>query len=132
VRLILNDSDFELVERSSQEEPVQILVSVRIARWLFALLGVIWLVIGIWSLARINSSVGGMILVIIAVLMFIDGAVLLWIGWGIGRGRRLYYYFGLLVLAGNIFLTLTDEFGALDMIVLIIAACLLVLLILTR
>lgn len=65
-------------------------------------------------------------------LMFVNAAVLIWIGWGIGKGQRLYYYFGLLVLAGNIFLTLTDEFGIFDLMALIINASLLVLLIVTR
>ena len=43
---------------------------------------------------------------------------------------RLYFYFGLLVLAGNVFLTFTDEFGTLDLITLIINVVLLVMLIL--
>lgn len=71
-------------------------------------------------------------MVIAAILMFINSAVLIWIGWGIGKGKKLYYYFGLLALAGNIFLTLTDEFGLLDLFVLVIAVVLFVLLIFTR
>ena len=109
--------------------------SVRIARWLFVILGLIWLVFGTWSIIRIGD-IGGNIsitmLVIIAVLMFINAAVLIWISWGIGRGQRWYYYFGLLALAGNIFLTLTDEFGLFDLIVLIIAIALFILLVVTR
>jgi hypothetical protein len=69
---------------------------------------------------------------IMAMLMFVNAVVLIWIGWGIGKSQRLYYYFGLLVLAGNIFLTLTDEFGIFDLVTLIINASLLVLLIVTR
>jgi len=65
-------------------------------------------------------------------LMFVNAIVLIWIGWGIGKGQRLYYYFGLLVLAGNIFLTLSDEFGVFDQVTLILAVGLLILLIVTR
>ena len=102
---------------------------------MFVLLGVIWLLFGVWSITRISAGGGNLsstMLAIISLLMFINAAVLIWIGWGIGKGYRLYYYFGLLVLAGNIFLTLTDEFGVFDLITLILAVGLLILLILTR
>lgn len=79
-----------------------------------------------------GGNLSGMMLGIIAVLMFVNATILLWIGWGIGKGLRLYYYFGILVLVGNIFLTLTDEFGIFDLTVLILAIGLLLLLIFTR
>jgi hypothetical protein len=103
------------------------------ARWLFVLLGTIWLVFGVSSITRIgdlSSSVSPIVLWIIAILMFVNALLLIWIGWGLGRGSRLYFYFGLLVLAGNVFLTFTDEFGTLDLITLIINVVLLVMLIL--
>jgi hypothetical protein len=109
--------------------------SVRMARWLFIILGFIWLVFGSWSILRIDDSgenISSMMLIAIAALMFINAGVLLWSGWGIGRGKRWYYYFGLIVLAGNIFLTMTDEFGFLDLVVLLIAIVLFVLLVVAR
>jgi len=126
----LDDSVFDAVDDSPR-----VPASVKAARWLFVLLGVIWFLFGVWSITRMRDSGGNLsstILGIIAALMFINAAILIWIGWGIGKGQRLYYYFGLLVLAGNIFLTLTDEFGFFDLITLIIAASLLILLIVTR
>ena len=105
---------------------------VRAARWLFILLGVIWLAFGISSIARvsdISGSVPSAVQWIIAVLMFVNALLLFWNGWGIGRGNRLYFYFGLLILAGNIFLTFTDEFGTFDLVTLIINIVLLILLI---
>ena len=105
------------------------------ARWLFVLLGGIWLVFGVWSITRIgsdSSSVPAAMFWLIAILMFVNAFLLIWIGWGIGRGKRLYYYFGLLLLAGNIFLIFTDEFGLFDLVTLIINVALLVLLIATR
>jgi hypothetical protein len=122
-------------EKRQKSSRVEVEVSVRIARWLFVLLGLIWLVFGIWSIIRIGDYGGNIsvvMLVIIAILMFVNSAVLIWIGWGIGRGQRIYYYFGLLVLAGNIFLTLTDEFEIFDVLVLVLAVVLFILLILTR
>ena len=102
------------------------------ARWLFVLLGVTWLVFGVWSITRIGnpgSSVPVAVFWIIAILMFVNALLLIWVGWGIGRGNRLYFYFGFLLLAGNIFLTFTDEFGLFDLLTLIINVVLLVLLI---
>lgn len=102
------------------------------ARWLFVLLGLIWLGFGVWSTMRIggqasNAPVG--LLWMVAVLMFVNAFLLCWIGWGIGRGNRLYFYFGLLLLAGNIFFTFTDQFGAFDLLTLIINLVLMVLLV---
>jgi len=105
------------------------------ARWLFVLLGIIWLVFGVWSIVRITtviSSVPSAMFWMIAILMFVNAMLLIWIGWGLGGGNKLYYYFGLLTLAGNIFLTFTDEFGLFDLLTLIINIALLVLLIAAR
>ena len=102
------------------------------ARWLFILLGVIWLAFGTSSIARVGDNSGSVPsagLWIIAILMFVNALLLFWTGWGIGRGNRLYFYFGLLILAGNIFLTFTDEFGTFDLVTLIINIVLLILLI---
>lgn len=102
------------------------------ARLLFILLGMTWLVFGVSSIARmgnISSNVPAAVLWFIAVLMFVNALLLIWVGWGIGKGNRLYFYFGLLLLAGNIFLTFTDEFGLFDLVTLVINVLLLVLLI---
>lgn len=120
------------IQRASPEPPAEIPTIVAVTRWLFVLLGVIWLVLGVWSIVRIgqvSSSVPYAVLWIITFLMFINAALLTWIGWGIGRGSKLYFYFGIILLAGNIFLTFTDEFGAIDLLTLIINILLLVLLI---
>lgn len=131
----MNNSDPTDNENNSIQDTDQIPASVKAARWLFILLGIIWLVFGTWSIMRIGSSGGNMsgtILWVIAVLMYLNSALLIWIGWRIGKGLKLYYYFGILVLSGNIFLTLTDEFGVFDLIVLVIAVGLFILLIVTR
>ena len=102
------------------------------ARWLFVLLGLTWLVIAVMSIRRLeiaSSMVPASILWIFAGLMIANGLLLFWIGWGIGRGNRLYYYFGILLLAVNVLLTFTDEFGTLDIITLVLDIALLVLLI---
>ena len=108
---------------------------VNTARWLFVTLGIIWLVFGVWSISRIMTESSGQpdaLFWVVAILMFVNALLLIWIGWGIGRGNNLYYYFGLLILAGNIFLTFTDEFGLFDLLTLIINIALLLMLIAAR
>lgn len=105
-----------------------------VARWGFVILGVIWFVFGVYSLIRITGGNTGLSSFgwIIAGLMFVNSTVLIWIGWKLKEARRFYFYLALLVLAGNILLTVTDEFGIFDLVTLIIAISLLILLLVTR
>ena len=108
--------------------------SVKAAQALFILMGLIWIIFGVATLVRMGSS--GMnptiTLWIIAILMFGNAGVLLFLGWGIGRQNKMFFYLGILVLTINIFLTVTDEFGMFDLITLIIDLVLLILLIVNR
>lgn len=108
---------------------------VEIARGLFILLGATWLVLGAWSILRVGDSGGSVPAAaqwVIILLMFANSLVLAWTGYKLRRGNKIYYYFGVLVLAGNILLTFTDEFGTFDLITLIFDAGLFILLLVTR
>lgn len=108
---------------------------VTLARGLFILLGVTWLALGTWSILRLGESGGSVppaVQWVIILLMFVNSLVLAWTGYKLRRGSKVYYYFGMLVLAGNILLTFTDEFGTFDLITLIIDAGLFILLLVTR
>jgi len=98
--------------------------SVMAARMLFFLIAAIWILFGIVSL--IADSVDSALT--IAILMFINSAVMIFIGWGLGKQTKQFYYLGLVILAANIFLTITDEFGWFDLLVLTIYVLLFVLL----
>lgn len=106
----------------------------KVGKWGFVILGVIWLVFGVYSVIRITGGSTSLssFAWIIAGLMFVNGAVLLWIGWGIREASKFYFFLALLVLVGNIILTITDEFGIFDLIMLVIAISLFILLLLTR
>jgi hypothetical protein len=95
---------------------------IRAAQALFFLNAAIWLALGIWSLARmVNGNPGhAAAAVIIAILMFGNAAAMLLSGIGVGKRQRLFYYFAAVVLAVNIVLTVTDQFGLLDLITLLI------------
>lgn len=103
-------------------------ISVAAARVLFLLLAAIWSLFGIISL--VDDSVKSALT--IAILMFINAAVLIFTGWGIGKQQKRFFYLGMIVLLGNIFLTITDEFGRFDLIVLIIYVVLFFLLVASR
>lgn len=101
--------------------------SVKAARVLFFLMGAVWLLFGLITLFPNPAAAWN-----VALLMFINAALLFFIGWGIGKQIRRYYYFGILFIAANIFLTVTDEFGLFDVITLAIDLILLVLLLFTH
>ena len=119
---------------SHSQEIDQTPASVKTAQALFILMGMIWIIFGVATLVRMasNGTNPSISLWVMALLMFGNAGALLFLGWGIGKQSNLFFYLGILVLAANILLTVTDEFGAFDLITLIIDLVLLVLLIVTR
>ena len=113
--------------------PAKIIELKKVAQALFMLNVVIWVILGILSLARITKSpVGTITRWVIGILMFGNAGAMLLSAIGIGRGGRAFYYFALAVLAVNIVLTFTDQFGVYDLLTLIIDVILLGLLIADR
>ena len=96
---------------------------------LFVLTAGLWLIFGALSLARFEPSTGKWI---ITALMFANAALLLFVGWGVRAGKHGFYYLALAVLGINLLLTVTDQFGLLDLIYLVVAGVLFALLIVTR
>ncbi|MGW8251700.1 MAG: hypothetical protein ACWGO1_13735 [Anaerolineales bacterium] len=107
---------------------------IRLAQWLFYLNAVIWLVFGVTSLLRLSStgSTAYITLLVIAVLMLGNAAAMLLAGWGLGRRSRWLYFFAMAVLAVNILLTFTDQFGIFDLLTLLIDIGVLTLLVMGR
>ena len=117
------------MERSSKA-----LDSVRVAQALFFLNAVIWLVLGVVSLVRMTNGNPDHTITawIVAILMFGNAGAMLWSGVGIGKQQKRFYYLAVAVLIVNIILTVTDQFGILDLITLVIDLALFGLLIATR
>jgi len=105
-----------------------------IARGLFFLNAAIWLALGISSLSRPgnNGPASPLTLLIVALLLFVNSGAMLVAGWGLGTRWKLFYYFAILLLLGNIILTFTDQFGFLDFVTLLLDCALLGILILHR
>jgi hypothetical protein len=107
---------------------------VKATQWMFYLNAIIWLVIGIVSLARMlnGTSTGQITALFVGVLMLGNVGAMLLAGYGIGRQWKLFYIFGFAVLFINIILTVTDQFGLIDLVTLIYDLALLGLLVVTR
>jgi len=99
-----------------------------VAQAIFLLNAAIWILFSILTLRRMHESTAW----IIAILMAGNAGAMLLAGWGIGKRQKWFYYLGIAVLAVNIVLTVTDEFGLFDLITLLIDVILLVLLLATR
>ena len=94
----------------------------------------IWIVLGINILLSMTQKYPDQTVayIIIGVLMLGNAAAMLLSGWGLTRFPRLAFPFSILVLLVNIPLSVTDEFGAVDLITLLIDLVLLGLLVTNR
>jgi hypothetical protein len=101
----------------------------RIAQWLFALNTLVWLALGAATLVRMNDRSPSAGVWLIAALMAGNAAAMAICAWGLGWRLRLFDLFALLVLAVNILLTFTDQFGYLDLLTLLLDLVLFILVI---
>jgi hypothetical protein len=115
---------------SSFLPPRHILIT--ISRGLFLLLAVIWTILTLLSLLRPPSgmSTGGL-WVMVALMAGNVGALLI-SAWGLGRGNRWLNRFAVAVASANLILSVTDEFGPLDLLSFLLDALLLLLLLAAR
>ena len=95
--------------------------ALRLARILFYINAIIWLVIGVSSLLRIatNNSAPRITLIVVAVLMFGNVGAMMVSGLGLATRTKPAYFFAFAVLGVNIILTFTDQFGVLDLATLL-------------
>jgi hypothetical protein len=95
---------------------------VRAAQGVFFLSAVIWLAIGIYTLSRmVGRYPGGSLAVwVIGLLMLGNVAAMLAAGLYLGTRRRSAWILAQTILAINILLTITDQFGLLDLATLLI------------
>ena len=109
------------------------MTATRWAQGLFFLNAAIWVVFGIVSVIRLAGNAGqGVTAVVVAILMFGNAGAMALSGALLGKRRLLFYLFALAVLAVNVALTFTDQFGAFDLITLVIDLVLLGILIVAR
>jgi hypothetical protein len=87
----------------------------------FFLNAVIWTILGIYSILRTGGKPDQSIMMqVVAILMFGNVGAFVFCGLTIGKKSRIFYLFSILVLAVNITLSITDEFGLLDLITMLV------------
>jgi hypothetical protein len=108
--------------------------SVRLAQVMFYITGAIWVVFGSASILTLlgNQEDPARLLWMIAILMFGNAGLLIWVGRRLARMSRMSYLLALLVLGVNILLTVTDQFRIIDAVMLAFNAGLFLLLITWR
>lgn len=95
---------------------------IQIGKWLFWLNAAVWLIFGVWSMARIGKGGGGtaVTLFIIALLLLGNMAAFLWCSWAIQKQAAWYRFSIIAILSVNIILTVTDQFGLFDFLTLLL------------
>jgi hypothetical protein len=92
----------------------------RSAQWLFLLNTIVWLALSAGALVqRANRGLSAGIWLLVA-LMAGNAAAMAACAWGLGLRKKTFDLFALLVLAVNIMLTFTDQFGLLDLLTLLL------------
>jgi hypothetical protein len=90
---------------------------IRLAQILLLLSAIIWCAFSVWYFARPNTTTAT---IVIAVLMLVNSTIFAVLAWLIAKKNRWVFYFAILFLAVHIVLTITDQFGILDLLVLVI------------
>ena len=104
----------------------------KMTRNLFFLNAAVWLAFGISSLFFRAINDGGMVRWVITILMIANAVVMFWFGVMIVSGRNWVFFLAILYVALNVVLSITDQFGWIDAIILLLNLCLLGLLFVVR
>lgn len=99
----------------------------RVTQLLLALNGLFWIGLAIYAIAPISDEHAVIAWVILG-FYFANGLILLWVAWGIGRHSHPLYWLGLAQVGVNLILSVTDQLGAWDLILLFLNAITLALL----
>lgn len=124
----MNELDAPANEKRAKQSNSEKLIFVKIAQVLFVVGALIWIVFSVISLIRFPGSSTS----IVACLMVANAGMLLLIGWGLGTRQKRIYYMALVVLLVNVTLTLTDDFGLYDLLILLLYLVLAGILLATR
>ena len=93
-----------------------------------------WLGLALWTLFRLDPSDSAQanLMWTIGVLMLLNTAAMAWVAVGLGKQQRRFHVVAILLLAVNIVMSVTDQMGPIDWLILALNIGILVLLIVTR
>ena len=101
----------------------------RAAQLLLLINGLLWIGLAVYSLLRFPfGDVHQFAAWVVIGLMFANALILLLVAWGLGRGSRFLYWLGLAQVMLNLILSVTDQIGLWDLLVLLLNAIILALL----
>jgi hypothetical protein len=106
--------------------------TLKLTRTLFFLNAAVWLAFGISSLLFRAIVGGNQTRWVITILMIANATVMIWFGVMLSSGRARVIFLAILYMALNVVLSITDQFGWIDAIILLLNLCLLGMLFLTR
>ena len=103
----------------------------KLTQALFFANAAIWFLFGLMSLVRVIEVSSG-IRWILTIMMIANAAILIWFGVTIADGESQVFFLAIIYTALNIVLSITDQFGWVDFLILLLNLCLLGLLFVTR
>jgi hypothetical protein len=109
----------------------QIATLLKLTRGGFFLNALVWLVFGGMSLT-LAVEAGTTIRWVYSLLMFANAMVMFWFGLQIVSGRKGVFFLAIVYMAINVVLTITDQFGIMDALILFLNLILLGLLFVAR
>jgi hypothetical protein len=109
----------------------QIPTLLKLTRGGFFVNALVWLLFGAMSLF-LAVKVGTLTRWVYSLLMFANAAVMVWLGTQIVSGRKGIIFLAIVYMAINVLLTITDQFGMVDALILLLNLSLLGLLFVTR
>ena len=112
-------------------EENQISNLLKLTRALFFINAAVWLIFGALGFMRAMTSTSDLRL-ILSVLMVANAAVMIWFGVMIISGRSWIFFLAILYMALNVVLSVTDQFGWIDALILLLNLCVLGMLFVTR
>ncbi len=109
----------------------QISTMLKLTQVLFFANAIVWFLFGVMGLIRVIEA-GSMLRWILVIMMMANAVVMLWFGVAIVDGQAQVFSLAILYTALNAVLSITDQFGWVDFLVLLLNLCLLGLLFVTR
>ena len=104
----------------------------KLTRIIFFINAAVWLAFGVASLLFRAIDGGTLTRWVITVLMITNAIVMIWFGVMIVSGRNWVFFLAILYMAVNVVLSITDQFGWIDAIILLLNLCVLGMLFVTR
>ncbi len=110
----------------------QISKMLKLTRTLFFFNAAVWLAFGVSSLLFRALDGGSLTRWVITIMMIVNAMIMIWFGVMIVSGRNWVFFLAILYMALNVVLSITDQFGWIDALILLLNLCLLGMLFITR